>query len=137
METDLIDMHGFVVWSDFPGSPLRSPASSRQEPPEFLIPSIHPPRGPDEAVGTQRVGTGVEQPGSMALVLCRGIDDERLDRALLTWVGILVLTRHSGREADHPLSVRCDENPKSCPWRSFDGSAPGLHHLGQRNRGEH
>jgi hypothetical protein len=98
---------------------------------------VHPTGGSDEAVGPERVGAGIQQPGAMSLVLSWRIDHELIDRTLSTTVGIVILVGHRGGKTDDSLAVGCNENSEAGLRRSLDGRTPGFVHLSQRHGAEH
>jgi len=127
----LFEADRLILGSDFSGGTVCSPVCSGKKTPQFVVGSIHPAGGSEEAVGSERVGTGIQQPGSMSLVLGWRIDYELIDRALLTTVGVVILVGHRGGKTDNSLAVDCDQNPEAGLRWSFNGSTPGLDHLSQ------
>ncbi len=137
MEPHLLEAYGFILWADLPGSPIGSPTRSGEKPAESVVGCIHPAARPDKTISAQRVGTGVQQPRSMALMLGRRINHELINRALGASVRIIVLVGHGGRESHHTLAISCDKNPERRLGRLLDRLTPGVDHLRQRYRVEH
>ena len=133
MQPNLFQAGGLILGSDFPGSTICSPTCSGEKAPELVVGCVHPAGGSDETVGSERVGTGIQQPGAMSLVLSRRIDHELIDRTLSTTVGIVILVGHRGGETNDSLAVSCDENPEAGLRRSLNCRTPGLDHLSQRD----
>jgi hypothetical protein len=137
VQPNLFQADGLILGSDFPGSTIRSPTGSGEKAPEPVVGCVHPTGGSDEAVGPERVGAGIEQPGAMSLVLSRRIDHELIDRTLLTTVGIVILVGHRGGKTDDSLAVGCNENSEAGPRWSLNGRKPRVVHLSQRHGAEH
>ena len=133
MQPNLFQAGGLILGSDFPGSTICSPTCSGEKAPELVVGCVHPAGSSDEAVGPERVGTGIQQPGAMSLVLSRRIDHELIDRTLSTTVGIVILVGHRGGKTDDSLAVGCDENSEAGLRRSLNGRTPGFVHLSQRH----
>jgi hypothetical protein len=137
VQPNLLQAGGFILGSDFPGSTICSPTGSGEKAPEPVVGGVHPAGGSDEAVGPERVGAGIQQPGAMSLVLSRRIDHELIDRTLLTTVGIVILVGHRGGKTDDSLAVGCNENSEAGPRWSLNGRKPRVVHLSQRHGAEH
>ena len=131
MQPQLLEAYGFILRADLPGSAIQCPAGRDQEQAEGLVLGIHPAGSPDKSICSQSVGAGVEQPGAVALMLGRRIDDERIDRAVLTSIGIIILARHRGGESDDSLPVGRNEYPECRFGRSLDRDPPSVDHVGQ------
>jgi hypothetical protein len=127
----LFEADRLILGSDLSSGTVGSPAGSGEKTPQFVVGSIHPTGGSEEAVGSERVGAGIQQPGSMSLVLGWRIDYELIDRALLTTVGVVILVGHRGGETDNSLALDCDQNPEAGLRWSLNGRTPGLDHLSQ------
>ena len=137
MEPHLLETYGFILRADLPTSPVGSPTRSREKTAERVVGCIHPAARPDKTISAQRVGTGVQQPRSMALMLGRRINHELINRAVGTPVSILVVVGHGGRESHHSLAIGCDKNPERRLGRLLDRLTPDVDHLRQRYRVEH
>jgi hypothetical protein len=137
VQPNLFQAGGLILGSDFPGSTICSPTGSGEKAPQPVVGCIHPAGGSDEAVGPERVGTGIQQPGAMSLVLSRRIDHELIDRTLSTTVGIVILVGHRCGKTDDSLAVDCDENSEAGLRRSLNGNTPGFVHLSERYGAEH
>jgi len=131
MQPELLEAYGFIFGADLAGSPIQGPACGDQEQAEGLVPGIHPTGSPDKSVCAQGVGAGVEQPGAVALMLGRRIDDERIDRAVPTLISIVILTRHRAGEPDDSLPVGRNEYPECRFGRSLNRATPSVDHVGQ------
>jgi hypothetical protein len=111
LQPDLFEADRLILGSDFSGGTVCSPVCSGKKTPQFVVGSIHPAGGSEEAVGSERVGTGIQQPGSMSLVLGWRIDYELIDRALLTTVGVVILVATRTRKlasGGRSMAVRQD-----------------------------
>jgi hypothetical protein len=134
VQPHLFQPDGFVVGPNLSARPVCSPAGTGKEPPKLVVGRIHPAGCADEAVGPERVGAGIQEPGSMSLVLGGRVDHELIDSTFGTPVGIVVLVRHGGGKPDDSArAVGCDKNPETGFRWSLDGRAPGFHHLSQRH----
>lgn len=131
VESYLLEAYGLIFGADLPRGAVGRPTGGNEKSAEGVICCIHPAISPDEAVSTQSVGAGIQQPRSMALVLGRGIDHELINRTLRTPVGIRILVRHRRREPDDSLAVGRDKNSERGLRWSLDGQPPGVDHVSQ------
>ena len=131
MQPELLEAYGFIFRADLAGSPIQCPACGDQEQAEGLVLGIDPAGSADKSICPQGVGAGVEQPGAVALMLGRRIDDERIDRAVPTSISIVILTRHRGGEPDDSLAVGRNEDPECRFGRSLNRATPSVDHVGQ------
>ena len=137
MEPHLLEAYGFILWADLPNGAIGSPTCSSEKPAQGIVGCVHPAARPDKPISAQRVGAGVQQPRSMALMLGRRIHDELINRPPGASVRILVLVGHGGRESHHSLAIGCDKNPERGLGRLLDRLTPGVDHVRQRHRVEH
>jgi hypothetical protein len=133
VEPDLVEAYGLILWPDLAGRPIRSPTSGCEEPPECVVICAHPATGTAKAIGPQRVRAGVQQPRTVAPMLRRRIDEELIDCAVHTRVGILILAGHCGGESHDPRAVSRDQNPERCLRGPLNGRTPRVGHLRQRD----
>ena len=112
MKPYLLEAYGLILRPNLPSGAIGRPTGGGEKSAECVVSCPHPATGPDEAIGTQSVGAGIQQPRSMALVLGRGVDHELINCTLNARVGVLILVGHCRREADDSLTVGRDKNPK-------------------------
>ena len=129
MEPHLLEAYGFILRADLPSGAIGRPTRISEKPAEGVVSCIHPAARPDKPISAQRVGAGVQQPGSMALMLGRRIHNELINRSLDASVRILVLVGHGGREPDDSLAVGRDKNPERGLGRLIDRLTPGVDHV--------
>ena len=131
MEPHLFQAYRLILWADLARSPIRSPTSSGEKPPESVVFCVHPAAGTAISIGTQRVRARVQQSRAVAPMLGGRIYHELIDRAVHAWVGVVILARHGGSESHDALAVGRDQNPKCCLRRSLNCRTPRVGHLRQ------
>jgi hypothetical protein len=131
MEPHLFQAHRLILWADLARSPIRSPTSSGEKPPESVVFCVHPAAGTAISIGTQRIRARVQQPRAVAPMLGGRIHHELIDRAVHAWVRIVILARHGGGESHYALTVGRDQNPKRRLRRSLNCRTPRVGHLRQ------
>jgi hypothetical protein len=131
VEPDLIEAYGFILWADLPRGTVSSPAGSCEEPLQRVVTCVHPATSAAKPIGQQRVRARVQQPRTVAAMLCRRIHNEHLDRTVSTRVGIAILARHGAGESHDSSAIGRDQNPERRLRGSLNGQTPRLGHLRQ------
>lgn len=131
MEPYLLEAYGLILWADFPRRTVGSPTSSSEELAQRVVIGVHPPAGTGEAIGSQGVRAGVQEPRAVASMLRRRIHNEYLDRAVDGRIGIAILAGHGGGETHDSLAVSRNKDAERCLRWPLDGCAPRVGHLRQ------
>lgn len=90
-----------------------------------------------EAIGTQCVGDGIEQPRAVSLTLRGGIDDKLGDQRVAAGLGVRVVAGPDGCEAGEALRPDGHQHPVLGQRRTEDCLLPTVGHVGQIDCGEH
>ena len=117
-----------VLGADLLVCAVGGPPGRLQEAAQWVGRRLDPPGGAAEPVGAQGVGDGVQEPRPVALALGLRVDHELGDERVFARVGVGVVGRADGREADDAVVADPHQHPQLGQRRTGDGRVPRLGH---------